>query len=256
MKKIYLFLTALLLTVAAGAQTTIKGDVNGDGTVDIADVTEVVNIILNPDNDDDTPALPDTPTTDSRAVDLGLPSGLKWASCNVGATAPEEYGGYYAWGETEEKSDYDWDTYKYCNGTYTSMTKYCTSSSYGTVDNKTTLEPNDDVATVKWGGSWRMPTKAEQDELRNNCTWTWTTLNGVNGYRVTGPNGNSIFLPAAGYRDGSEVYSQGSYGYYWSSSLNSSYSYYAYYLYFYSIYYGWDYYYYRCYGLTVRPVCP
>ena len=250
MKKIYLFLTALMLTVAASAQTTIKGDVNGDGTVDIADVTEVVNIILNPDSDDDTPVLPDTPTTDSRAIDLGL--SVKWASCNVGATAPEEYGGYYAWGETEEKSDYSWDTYKYCNSTSTLilMTKYCTSVAYGTVDNKTTLEPTDDVATVKWGGNWRMPTGAEQDELRNSCTWEWTTLNGVNGYRVTGPNGNSIFLPA-----GSRYGNQGSIGGYWSSSLNSSYSSYACYLNFFSSNYIRNNNS-RYYGLTVRPVCP
>ena len=254
MKKIYLFLTALLLTVAAGAQTTIKGDVNGDGTVDIADVTEVVNIILNPDSDDDTPALPDTPTiTTGEAIDLGL--SVKWASCNVGATAPEEYGGYYAWGETEEKSDYTWSTYKHCNGTVTSMTKYCKSSSYGTVDNKTTLEPADDVATVKWGGSWRMPTIKEQQELIDNCTGTWTTLNGVNGYRVTGPNGNSIFLPAAGYRYGSEVRSQGSYGYYWSSSLDSSNGINAYSLGINITLYNWDSYV-RRHGRTVRPVCP
>ena len=253
MKKIYLFLTALMLCVAAGAQTTIKGDVNGDGTVDIADVTEVVNIILNPDNDDDTPVLPDTPTTDSRAVDLGL--SVKWASCNVGATQPWEYGGYYAWGETEEKSDYSLSTYKYCNGTSTSMTKYCTNSYYGTVDNKTTLEPTDDVATVKWGGAWRMPTKAEKDELRNNCTWTWTTLNGVNGYRVTGPNGNSIFLPAAGYRYGTLVLNQGSLGYYWSSLLWSSYSDSAYCLGFNISYYDWGSSG-RYFGRTVRPVCP
>ena len=100
------------------------------------------------------------------------------------------------------------------------MTKYCTDSYYGTVDNKTTLEPGDDVAHVKWGGSWRMPTLAEQRELLNNCTWTWSTLNGVNGYRVTGPNGNSIFLPAAGYRFDTRGDYQGSDGYYWSSSLS------------------------------------
>ena len=242
-------------TITIPETTTGKnGDVDGDGTVDVADVTEVVNIILNPDSDDDTPVLPDTPTTDSRAIDLGL--SVKWASCNVGATAPEEYGGYYAWGETEEKSDYSWDTYKYCNSTSTLilMTKYCTSVAYGTVDNKTTLEPTDDVATVKWGGNWRMPTGAEQDELRNSCTWEWTTLNGVNGYRVTGPNGNSIFLPAAGYRRDAEVYYRGSDGYFWSSSLNSSRSSDADYLYFTTGYYNWlDSR--RYVGLTVRPVC-
>ena len=186
-------------------------------------------------------------------VDLGLPSGLKWATCNVGANNPWEYGGYYAWGETEEKSNYSWSTYKWCNGSYDSLTKYCTSSSYGTVDNKTVLDPEDDVAHVKWGGSWRMPTKAELDELRNNCTWNWTTLNGVNGYTVTGPNGNSIFLPAAGYRYGSEAYYRGVYGSFWSSSLYSSDSNFAYYLYFYSDFHDWNSSL-RNYGRSVRPV--
>ena len=104
-------------------------------------------------------------------VDLGLPSGLKWAVCNVGADSPEGYGFYFAWGETETKSRYSWNTYKWCNGSYYTQTKYCTNSSYGTVDNKTTLDLSDDAARANWGGSWRMPTKAEQDELRNNCTW-------------------------------------------------------------------------------------
>ena len=193
---------------------------------------------------------------DSRIVDLGL--SVKWASCNVGATQPWEYGGYYAWGETEEKSEYDWNTYKYCNGS-SSMTKYCIHSSSGTVDNKRTLEPGDDVATVKWGGNWRMPTLSEQQELLNNCTWKWTTLNGVNGYRVTGPNGNSIFLPAAGSRYGVKVGDQGSLGDYLSSSLGSNYSDFysdfAYRLIFDSGRYN-CYGYYRSYGYTVRPVCP
>ncbi len=187
-------------------------------------------------------------------VDLGLPSGTKWATCNVGATKLEEYGGYYAWGETEEKEEYSWSTYKWCNGTSTSMTKYCTNSSYGTVDNKTVLDPEDDVAHVKWGGTWRMPTHAEQDELCVKCKWKWTTLNGVIGYKVTGPNGNSIFLPAAGYCYGAEVNSRGSGGYYWSGSLSSDYSYYAYYLYFFSDNRYW-YNSFRYYGLSVRPVC-
>ena len=218
MKKIYFLFVALLFTLSVGAQT-----------------------------------IPEEPATSSRAIDLGLPSGLKWASCNVGATAPEEFGGYYAWGETEEKEDYSW-TYKYCNGSYDSMTKYCTDSYDGTIDNKTTLEPEDDVAHVQWGGSWRMPTKAEQDELRNNCTWNWTTLNGVNGYRITGLNGNSIFLPAAGYRDGVEVYSQGYCGHYWSSSLSSDGSYHACGLALVSSGYDWDSGL-RYFGQSVRPVC-
>ncbi len=186
-------------------------------------------------------------------VDLGLPSGIKWAAYNVGATKPEEYGGYYAWGETEEKSNYSWSTYKWCKGSSDTMTKYCTNSSYGTVDNKTVLDPEDDVVHVKWGGDWRMPTKAEQDELRNNCTWTWTTQNGVNGYSVTGPNGNSIFLPATGYRLGADVNDRGNYGYYWSSSLGSSSSGNAYNLDFSGSNYVWNYSS-RCYGQSVRPV--
>ena len=187
------------------------------------------------------------------AIDLGLPSGVKWANMNVGAAKPEGYGGYYAWGETEEKDNYSWSTYKWCNGSSSTMTKYCTSSSYGTVDNKTVLDPEDDVAHVKWGGTWRMPTLDEQNELRNNCTWQWTTQNGVNGYKVTGPNGNSIFLPAAGCRYGTGALDRGSYGYYWSSSLNSLYSNSAYYLYFGSGYFDWNYYF-RYFGHSVRPV--
>ena len=165
--------------------------------------------------------MPGTSVVVPEAVDLGLPSGLKWAAHNVGATKPEDFGGYYAWGETEEKEDYSWSTYKWCKGYYYTMTKYCTSSSYGTVDNKEILDPEDDVAHVKWGGDWRIPTKTEQDELCNNCTWEWTTLNGVNGYKVTGPNGNSIFLPAAGYRSDSDLALRGDFCSYWSDSLSS-----------------------------------
>ena len=185
------------------------------------------------------------------AIDLGL--SVKWATCNVGATKPEEYGGYYAWGEIEYKSNYDWSTYKWCNGSENTMTKYCTESYYGTVDNKTVLDPEDDVAHVKWGGSWRMPTRDELDELRNNCTWEWTALNGVDGYRVTGPNGNSIFLPAAGYRYGTNVRNRGGSGLYLSSSLSSFGSDVAYSLFFDCYTYGWDYLY-RRHGLSVRPV--
>ncbi len=162
------------------------------------------------------------------AIDLGLPSGMKWAAYNVGVTAPEEFGCYYAWGETEEQSNYDWSTYIHCGGSNSTMTKYCTNSDNGIVDNKTVHDLEDDVAHVKWGGDWRMPTKAEQDELRNECTWTWTAQNGVNGYRVTGPNGNSIFTPAAGYSYGTDVYGRGHYGGCWSSSLGSDSSYGAY----------------------------
>ena len=192
----------------------------------------------------------------SEYVDLGL--SVKWATCNVGATTPEEYGDYFAWGETQPKDCYVWSTYKYCNGSRNTMTKYCIDPDYGTVDNKTTLELTDDAARVNWGGKWRMPTKAEYDELMNttNCTWTWTTQNGVKGYKVTSKkNGNSIFLPAAGYRYVYGLYYAGSYGYYWSSSLNTSYSGDAYGVYFNSDRVGWDSNY-RYYGHSVRAVCP
>ena len=195
----------------------------------------------------------DSPET-HEYVDLGLPSGVKWATCNVGASSPEDYGDYYAWGETETKSNYDWSTYKWCKGSDYTMTKYCTNSSYGTVDNKKVLDPEDDVAHVKWGGSWRMPTDAELTELREKCTWTWTTQSGIRGYKVTSKsNGKSIFLPAAGYRVDSLLYSAGSGGYYWSSSLGDYDGNDACGLDFGSSYVVW-YYGIRCSGPSVRPV--
>ena len=179
-----------------------------------------------------TQASAQTAPEDVQAVDLGLPSGLKWASCNVGATTPEGYGYYFAWGETDSKKDYSWATYKYANvGEFYhyKFTKYCTDASSGDngfIDNKTVLEPEDDAATANWGGVWRMPTDAEWTELREQCTWTWTAQNGMNGYQVASKtNGNSIFLPAAGFRDGNAApYVAGRRGYYGSSSLleNSS----------------------------------
>ena len=178
------------------------------------------------------------------SVVFGLPSGLKWASFNLGATKPEEYGDYFAWGETAPKSNYNWSTYKWCiNGSSLQLTKYCNRFSYGYngfTDNKTVLDPEDDAAAVNLGGSWRMPTNAEQDELRSQCTWTWTTQNGVNGYLVTGPNGNSIFLPAAGRRDDPGLSYVGSSGNYWSSSLRTDAPGSAYYVGFDSDYVYWD----------------
>ena len=190
-------------------------------------------------------------------VDLGLPSGTKWATCNVGSNTPEGYGDYFAWGETTTKTTYNWSTYRYCNGSSSTLTKYCSNSSYGNngfTDALTTLEASDDAATANWGSAWRMPTKEEFDELRNNCTVTWTTQNGVNGRLFTGPNGNSIFLPAAGYRGDSDLYGAGSSGYYWSSSLDTGYTVDAWRLYFSSgnCSMGRNY---RYYGFTVRAVC-
>lgn len=190
-------------------------------------------------------------------VDLGLPSGTKWATCNVGATKPEEYGNYYAWGETSTKSTYDWSTYKWCNGSRSTLTKYNTDSYYGTVDYKTVLEPEDDAARANWGGAWRMPTDGEWAELLDECTWEWkNAYKGTTaGYLVTSKiNGNSIFLPAAGCRDGSGLYDAGSLGGYWSSSLVTDDPYYAWFVFFDSddvSRVGDDS---RYYGISVRPV--
>ena len=131
-------------------------------------------------------------------IDLGLPSGTLWASCNVGAAKPEEFGGYFAWGETEEKIDYSWKTYKWCKGTENTQTKYNRNSKFGIVDNILKLTAEDDVASKKWGGRWSMPTQEMVNELFSRCEKVWTTINGVNGYKLTGPNKNSIFLPASG----------------------------------------------------------
>ena len=189
-------------------------------------------------------------------VDLGLPSGLLWATCNVGANAPEEYGDYFAWGETQPKDIYNWSTYQYCNGSGGTLTKYCNNSSYGYngfTDNLTTLLPEDDAATANWGSDWRMPTLEEWNELYNNTTNTWTTQNGVNGRLFTASNGNSLFLPAAGYRWDGELYFAGSLGFCWSSSLSPDCPNDAWYLYFNSGYTGVDYGS-RGYGFSVRPV--
>ena len=181
-------------------------------------------------------------------VDLGLPSGLKWAKCNLGASKPSDYGDYYAWGEIEPKTtDYSWATYKW--GTESNMTKY------NNTDSKTTLEAADDAATAKLGSPWHIPTNDEIQELIDKCTWTWTTQDGVKGYEVKGPNGNSIFLPAAGVRGGSELDNAGKWGYYWSSSLNAAYSYYAHNLLFDSGKHDLNDNN-RHYGFTVRPVHP
>ncbi len=188
-------------------------------------------------------------------VDLGL--SVKWATCNLGASSPEEYGNYYAWGETTPRTGssgsswyYDCDTTPYClDSSGDSWSKYSGS------DGKTVLDPSDDAATVALGAPWRMPTLDEIVELKEKCEWTWTKMNGKNGYKVTGPNGNSIFLSAAGRRYGSSLYNPGSYGNYWSSSLNALEPHYACSLDFDSAGYDW-YYNYRFLGLSVRPVRP
>lgn len=156
----------------------------------------------------------------AKAVDLGLPSGTLWATCNVGATKPEEYGDYFAWGETTPKEKYIWETYKWCNGSYRSLTKYVLNKHYGSVDNKMELDLEDDAAYVNWGSNWRMPSLVQIKELIDNCNWEWTQLNGVWGRKATSKkNGNSLFLPAAGWRRDTSLYGAGSYGIYWSQTL-------------------------------------
>lgn len=157
-------------------------------------------------------------------VDLGLPSGLLWANCNIGSTAPEDYGNYYAWGEIQSKKKYDWSTYRYCtvdaNDSLATLSKYNTSESFGAVDNKTVLEASDDVATAVLGSSAHIPTREDWLELNNNTDVVWTTVNGVSGRRFTSrSNGKSVFLPAAGGFVGDEIRHLGEVGCYWSSSL-------------------------------------
>ena len=196
-------------------------------------------------------------------VDLDLPSGTLWATCNMGASKPEEFGDYFAWGETTTKSTYDWSNYKWCKGDGHTITKYCkpglTDNDYGYngfTDNLTELQPEDDAATANWGSGWQMPSTYQFEELFDSdyTTSEWTQLNGVYGYKITSKsNGNSIFLPAAGYRPDTRFEDAGSKGYYWSSKLFYE-SDYAYHL---SIYSGFIYEYaesWRNNGLSVRPV--
>ena len=192
-------------------------------------------------------------TSKYEAVDLSL--SVRWATMNIGASAPEDYGDYFAWGETEPKVIYNWSTYTWCKGSSSTLTKYNTSSSHGTVDSKTVLELEDDAARANWGGDWRMPTMEEMTELIENCTWEWTTQNKVVGYKVTGPNGHSVFLPAAGYRWNDRRYGTGSSGRYWSSSLDPDYDSNACRLDFASGSTSWSHDY-RYDGLSVRAVCP
>ena len=212
---------------------------------------------------------PPTPQPTDEYVDLGL--SVKWATKNLGASKPSDYGNYYTWGETEPKAEYTWATYKWMQtgqSDWKHITKYTIADGKTegiwydaggnfVGDNKTTLEAADDAATRKLGSPWRMPTLVEIRELldANNCTWTWTTQDGKNGYEVKGTNGNSIFLPAAGYRGGSALYYAGSGGYFWSCSLDAARSYCARNLGFDSGARGW-YHNPRFYGFTVRPVRP
>ena len=253
MKKFLILLFFAATFSVAGYSQTYHYDVNGDGVVTAADVTALYDYMLGnvPGGDQfdvngdgvvtaaDVTALYDymlgnVPSGDEHEyVDLGLPSGTLWATMNVGANSPEEYGDYFAWGETTPKDVDNWSTYKWCMGSPKTLTKYCTESySYyygynGFFDNKTELDPEDDAAYVNWGPDWRMPSLEQIQELMDNSTTLWTTRNGVNGRLFTSNiNGASLFLPAAGYRWGSDL--NVAHGSYWSRTLFSSAPYDAY----------------------------
>lgn len=184
-------------------------------------------------------------------VNLGL--SVYWADCNLGADNPSDCGGYYSWGETKPKTNFAWNNYSLCNGYYNKLKKYVVKSSFGTVDNRKVLESADDAATAVLGRKWRTPTKAEWDELIERCIWTWTKVDGVDGYEVSSPmTGNSIFLPVCGMYVNTSIEDAGRRGFYWSSELSKG---------FYLLAWGvcMDAYdvtgfYGRCFGRTIRPV--
>lgn len=189
-------------------------------------------------------------------VDLDLPSGTFWATCNVGSNSPEKYGSYFAWGETKPKDNYDWVTYKWCKDSNDKLTKYCNDSSFGDdgfTDDKTELDLEDDAAYVNWGSNWRMPDLDQIKELIENCNWELTYFKGVYGAEATSKkNGKSIFFPGAGYRRGTSLFYAGSEGYYWSRTLDTK-ERQVFYLFFISCGVGDDYSS-RCSGRSVRPV--
>ncbi len=212
------------------SQYAQNADIDGDGDVSIADVMCLVNYLLGKPNPGEEPQAYLTCPDDHHPhlIDLGLPSGRKWACCNVGADKPEDYGDYFAWGEVTPQSDnaYSESSYKWCKGSIYELTKYCTDYELGYngfVDNKTVLDAEDDAAYANWGSGWRMPTESEFEELIGNTTSERVTQNGVEGYKFTGTNKGSIFLPAAGFVWDGELYDVGSGGYYWSSTLDESY---------------------------------
>ena len=281
MKKVVLFFTFLWLGTSGAFAQSNKYDLNGDGDVNITDVMNMVNYILGKDNgnvggdvnvtdviemvnyilgQDNGNGSGSGSNSPAEAIDLGLPSGTKWASCNVGATKPEEYGGYYALGETWEKSVYNDVTYKYVEGDvdldgdgfydiHDSETGFDYSKFFQELGDISGTEY--DVAHVKWGGNWCMPNDHDILELQRNCKISRITLNGVSGSIFTSKiNGNSVFFPDTGYRRGGDLYKAGVFGLYWSSTLGSD-----------TCYYnglvtlrGWTYGNYRCNGLSVRPI--
>lgn len=244
----YFFGLALLFFSSSSMAQNLWGDINCDGQVDRLDVSALVDSYLNNEapttntdlDGDNSLTIGDVSSltfflsvnmssgslNGHDYVDLGLPSGTLWATCNVGAIQANGIGEFYAWGEVETKDVYSWETNKWCNGTECNstnhtLTKYCDRGGYGKIDGKISLEPNDDVAHVKWGGSWHIPTRAEFQELIDCCTTEWIKVsNNLHVYKFTGPNGNCIILPASG-RMNDNSYS-GDHIYYWSADLHMS----------------------------------
>ena len=242
-------ISAVALLLMGAAQTALSQGIvvnKTDGTKVYYKASEVESVTTY--GYGETPSYTTCPDANHpHLIDLGLPSGTKWACCNVGASAPEEYGDYYAWGETSPKSVYSWDTYLY--GYYNDDGDYSHLVDIGSDIAGTQY----DAATANWGSPWCMPSQAQIKELTESCTSTWTTQNDVKGRKFVGPNGGTVFLPAAGYRWIGELYFAGSYGDYWSSTLYESGPLNAYDLNFDSGGAGWDYYDRRV-GRTVRPV--
>ncbi len=274
MRKFVFTFALMLFALTSNAKSTLKGDVNGDGELSITDIAMMVNHILgytesgfiaaNADiNGDgaidiedlnktivlivstDTPSYLECPDNNHpHMIDLGLPSGRKWACCSVDASAPEDFGGYYAWGETSTKSDYSWSAYTLCGGSMDNC-QDLGSSICGT---------KYDVARKKWGGSWRMPDMDDLNELLDNTTFVETTKNNVKGMFIKGSNGGSIFLPYNGFYEGNSVSFKGEYGYFWTGTQQEETAHSAYGIYvlpFSGPCYG---YHYRCCGYAVRPV--
>ena len=247
-------ITRIISYVLTGDATSLNlgnADINGDGQVNITDVTGLITAVLK-----GTPITP--PVQEHEWVDLGLPSGTLWATCNVGASAPEEYGDYFAWGETEPKEVYSSVTYRWIKSddNYFGLTKYCNQSDNGYngfTDGKTELDPEDDAAYVNWGPSWRMPSKEQINELVDNCNWFEGYRNNVYGQFGMGPNGNYIFFPLAGYHWDEGFDEAGSWGDYWSRTLGST-TYRAYYLHFSSVGVRWRGTGSRHFGYSVRAV--
>lgn len=238
-----------IISIILGQESTPSADVNNDAEVNIADVNLIINIILGIV----------VPPQNHEYVDLGLPSGTLWATCNIGANSPEEYGDYFAWGETEPKEKYSESNYKWYSGSWynhsRSITKYCTNSEYGYkgfVDNKTELDPEDDAAYVNWGPAWRMPSIEQIEEL-SDCSAQWTQVNGVNGELITGPNGNTLFLPTGGWLVDDSYEDPDFSGFYWSRTLSSGSPNFAYCLNVSSDGWGWWHFYREC-GFSVRAV--